>query len=202
MFKKSKLIIGIILLAIGGGLAPTGYFVNDYLKEQVYEGVPETLLKIQADAVPSLKVQIPVSATLELFSTIEDETLPELEEQLPFDATPDVLLELKTDMEDKIPGVINCTTAAFMILLTLTIINISDFVIASNILFNDPTFEYNFPFPPLSPTLKGVSNYTGVNMSYTMISRITLLMGGISIPGVGNVSGIIDDITLGTGVCN
>jgi hypothetical protein len=198
MSKKSKLIIGIILLAVGGILVPTGYFVNNYLREQVSEGVPEALLKIQADAVPGLEEQIPGLATDDVLLSIEAQALVELQNELPYLATPDVLLGLKAEIEDKIPGLINCTTTANVINMTIAYLMLTlDFDTASNLLFNDPTFEFSLGFA----TLKGVSNFTGVSMGYTSASRQALLIDGISIPGVGDIAGLINDTTLGTGVC-
>ena len=38
---KSKLIIGIILIVVGGGLIPTGFVLNQTFVNQIAEGVPE-----------------------------------------------------------------------------------------------------------------------------------------------------------------
>lgn len=75
MSKKSFLIIGIILLAIGGVLIPTGYFINTIFRDQVYDGVPEALLGIQEEALPSLEDQIPGLATPKILLGIEENAL-------------------------------------------------------------------------------------------------------------------------------
>ncbi|MFX0175348.1 MAG: hypothetical protein ACFE85_03850, partial [Candidatus Hodarchaeota archaeon] len=61
--SKSKLIIGIILLAVGIGLVPTGYTLNQIIVNQVAEGVPDALLGIQDEAVPALEQQLPPLGT-------------------------------------------------------------------------------------------------------------------------------------------
>jgi hypothetical protein len=60
MSNKSKLIIAIVLIAVGAGLVPTGLVTNDIMREQVYDGVPEALLGIKAEAIPSIEGVIPV----------------------------------------------------------------------------------------------------------------------------------------------
>jgi len=55
MSSKSKLIIGIVLLAVGGGLIPTGILTNNYLHDAVYDGVPDALLQIKDEAVSEIQ---------------------------------------------------------------------------------------------------------------------------------------------------
>jgi len=82
MSKRSSLIISIILLVIGGILIPSGYFINTIFRNQVYDGVPEALLGIQEEALPSLEDQIPGLATPGILLGIEENALLILQYQL------------------------------------------------------------------------------------------------------------------------
>lgn len=199
MSRKSKLIISIILLFVGVGAIPTGFYVNQYLVDQVYEAVPEALLGIQEEALPSIEEQLPGLATPDVLLGIEEKALITLESQLPVLTTPDVLLGLKAEIEDKIPALINCTTAANVINGTVDLlVQLFGLDAGTNIFFNDPTFQADIGGGII---LKGVSNYTGASMGYTLTARQTLLYDGISIPTVADVPGLINDTILGTGVC-
>jgi len=54
MYSKPKLIIGIILLAIGGAAIPAGLFTKEYMRIQVTDAVPTTLLGIKEAMILSL----------------------------------------------------------------------------------------------------------------------------------------------------
>ena len=192
MSKKSKLIIGIILLAVGGGLVPTGYFVNNYLIEQVYEGVPTALLKIQDDALPSLEEQIPVLATPDVLLGIEDQALNELESQLPGLATPQVLAGLKDEAVSQLPAIINGSGAAKAINGTIdyaALVYGVGYPTAKDDFFNSNIFSTTYP-----GLMQGVSEYTGVPLSYTVAAQDFLLYGN------GPMPGLITDLDLGLGV--
>ena len=73
--SKSKLITGIILLVLGIGLLPTGYIVNQIFVDQVAAGVPDALLGIEEQAVPSLEEQLPVLGTPDVLLGVESEAL-------------------------------------------------------------------------------------------------------------------------------
>ncbi|MFX1323277.1 MAG: hypothetical protein ACFFAQ_16710, partial [Promethearchaeota archaeon] len=78
MSSKSKLIIGLVLLAVGAGLVPTGFFINQYFVDQVYEGVPEALLTIKDDATESLEAQLPGLATPDVLNGLKEEAITQL----------------------------------------------------------------------------------------------------------------------------
>jgi len=89
--SKSKLITGIILIVFGGVLIPTGFIVNQMFIDQIAEGVPDALLAVEEEALPSLEEQLPVLGTPDVLSGVENAALTSLEEQLPVLGTPDVL---------------------------------------------------------------------------------------------------------------
>ncbi|MFX1408980.1 MAG: hypothetical protein ACFFA6_01400 [Promethearchaeota archaeon] len=203
MSSKSKLIIAIVLLAAGAGLVPTGFFLNQYLIDEVYEGVPEALLKIQDDAVPSLEEQIPGLATPDVLLGIEAEALIQLQGQLPSLATPQVLDELKDEAIAQLPLIINGSGAAQAINQTIdgAAAVAGSYVIAKEDFFNSPTFQADYsPFIPTIP--QGVSDYYDtllgnpniVNLSYTTNAQDYLLYGNGPLPG------LITDLELGLGL--
>jgi hypothetical protein len=171
--SKSKLIIGIILIVVGGGLIPTGFFVNQMFVDQIAEGVPDALLGI------------------------EEEALPSLEEQLPVLATPAVLSGLKDEFVAQLPLIINGSGAAMVINQTIT--GVAVYITlppAKDQFFNSPTFQADFGTP------QGVSDYYDtlmgdfdvVNLGYTVTAQNNLLYG------VGPLPGLITDLELGLGV--
>ena len=58
MYKKSKLITGIILLAIGSAAVPAGLLTKEYMRIQVTDAVPSTLLGLQEAIILTLPVLI------------------------------------------------------------------------------------------------------------------------------------------------
>jgi len=105
--SKSKLITGIILIVVGGILIPTGFIVNQMFVDQIAEGVPDALLAVEEEAVPSLEEQLPVLGTPDVLLGIEEQGVPSLEEQLPVLGTPDVLLGIEEEavpsLEEQLP---------------------------------------------------------------------------------------------------
>ncbi|MFX1409238.1 MAG: hypothetical protein ACFFA6_02715, partial [Promethearchaeota archaeon] len=57
MLFKSKLYISLIILSLGIGLFPTGFLVNDYIRDQVNENIPSTLFDIQEEAISEIETQ-------------------------------------------------------------------------------------------------------------------------------------------------
>ena len=110
MLYKSKLNLSVILLIVGLGLIPTGFFTNGYLRDQVSSDVSVVLTALEEEAI----------------SIIEDDylglgistILPELniEEILEFQndvvlvrAVPDSLNFLKNATLETLPGLINAS---------------------------------------------------------------------------------------------
>ncbi|NVM16432.1 MAG: hypothetical protein HWN80_01860 [Candidatus Lokiarchaeota archaeon] len=197
---KSKLIIGIILLVVGGGLVPTGFVLNQMFVNQIAEGVPDALLAIEEEALPSLEEQLPPLGTPDVLLGIEAEALITLGAQLPVLTTPAVLDGLKDEAVAALPTIINGSGAALAI--NQTIDGVASFIgypAAIAQFFNSPTFQADYGGPPLP---QGVSDYYDtlngdfdvVNLGYTVTAQNNLLYG------VGPLPGLITDLELGMGL--
>jgi len=195
--SKSKLIIGIILIVVGGGLIPTGFFVNQMFVDQIAEGVPDALLAVEEEAIPTLEEQLPVLGTPDVLLGIEEGALTSLEAQLPVLATPAVLSALKEEAVTALPLIINGSGAALAINQTITgVAGAIGYPAAKAQFFNSPTFQADYATP------QGVSDYYDtlagdfdvVNLGYTVAAQNNLLYG------VGPLPGLITDLELGTGL--
>ncbi|MFX0166497.1 MAG: hypothetical protein ACFFAG_07575 [Promethearchaeota archaeon] len=204
MSTKSKLIIGIVLLAVGAGLVPTGLVVNDYLINEVYEGIPEAMTKIKNDAVPALMERIPKSGTPEVLTGVKAQAIPELELHIPVMATPEILDELRDEALVQLPFIINGSGVAKAINGTLYAASLATgMTLAKENFFNSPTFQDNYTVWLGSPVMMGVSNYWDgilaggldiLNLSYSTNAQDFLLNGNLGLPG------LITDLELGFGV--
>lgn len=196
---KSKLIIGIILLVVGGGLVPTGFVLNQMFVNQIAEGVPDALLAIEEEALPSLEEQLPPLGTPDVLLGIEAEALVTLQTQLPVLTTPAILDGLKDEAVDQLPAIINGSGAALAI--NQTIDGVAFFITyppAIAQFFNSPTFQADYGYT----TPQGISDYYDtlmgdfdvVNLGYTVTAQNNLLYG------VGPLPGLITDLELGMGL--
>ncbi|MHA1457916.1 MAG: hypothetical protein ACTSR5_18420, partial [Promethearchaeota archaeon] len=195
--SKSKTIIGIILIVVGGGLIPTGFFVNQMLVDQIAEGVPDALLVVEEEALPSLEEQLPPLGTPSVLLGVEAEALTSLETQLPVLTTPAVLDGLKEEAVAALPLIINGSGAAMVINQTITgVAGVIGYLAAKDQFFNSPTFQATYATP------QGVSDYYDtlmgdfdvVNLGYTVTAQNNLLYG------VGPLPGLITDLELGMGL--
>jgi len=197
MSSKSKTIIGIIMLAVGAGLVPTGFVTNEYLQDQVYDGVPGALLDIKQQAVPALMEEIPVLATPDVLAGAKAQAAAGLEPMLTLRSTPSALLGLLAQMNGSLPNIIDYGTTAQLIDISINWLNATyGWDIGTNIFFNDTTFTDPFT------TLLGVSNMTGIPQNYTLTARTNLLLNTFSdiyIPPY-TFPGLITDLDFGTGV--
>jgi len=196
--SKSKLIIGIILVVVGGSLIPTGFFLNQMFIDQIAEGVPDALLAVEEEALPSLEEQLPPLGTPDVLLGVEDGALTSLEAQLPVLTTPAVLSALKDEFLDQLPFIINGSGAALAINQTITgIAGVIGYPAAKDQFFNSPTFQADYGY--ITP--QGVSDYYDtlmgdpdlVNLGYTVTAQNNLLYG------VGPLPGLITDLELGMG---
>ncbi len=218
--SKSKLITGIILIVVGGGLIPTGFFVNQMFVDQIAGGVPDALLAIEEEALPSLEEQLPPLATPDVLLGVEDGALTSLEEQLPILGTPDVLLGveaealktleeqlpvlatpavldgLKEETIEALPAVINGSVSAQIMNGTIY----SGFPAVLELFFNDPDWSTNtggiFPISGISEVI----TLGTANLSFSVAAQNAIMIDGISIPSVADVRGLINDTQLGLGV--
>jgi hypothetical protein len=197
MSKKSKVIIAIVLLVVGAGLVPTGLVTNQIMRDQVYNGVPDALLGIRTEAIPSIEETIPVLGIPDVLKGVFDEASAGVEPLLKIKSTPDSLLGLKASINGSIPDLINFATTAQLIDISIDWLNTTyGFDVGTNVFFNDPTFVDPFT------TLLGVSNMTGVPQNYTLAARTNLLLNTIHddyIPPY-DFHGLITDLTTGAAV--
>ncbi|MFW9876422.1 MAG: hypothetical protein ACFFG0_25285, partial [Candidatus Thorarchaeota archaeon] len=157
MSTKSKLIIGIVLLAVGAGLIPIGLITNDYLRDEVYNGVPEAMKKIKNDALPGLMEQIPLLSTPEVLMGVKEEAISELEQQIPLMATPEILDEVKDNALSQLPHIINGSGSAKAINGTLYAASLATgMFLARENFFNSPTFQDNYTVWLGSQVMMGV----------------------------------------------
>jgi hypothetical protein len=204
MSSKSKVIIGIVMLAVGAGLVPTGLVANDYLIDEVYNGVPEALLGIRGEAIPELVDQIPPLATPDVLSGAKDQAIIELEDLIPLFSTPEILNELKTEAVLQLPFIINGSGAAQAINGTLNAAaSINGTAVARELFFNSPTFQDNYSDWLMTPVMMGISNYWDgilaggldvLNLGFSKNAQKYLLLGNGLLPG------LTTDLELGFGV--
>ncbi|MFX0011509.1 MAG: hypothetical protein ACFE9R_14445 [Candidatus Hermodarchaeota archaeon] len=198
MTNKSKT-TGIILLVFSIGLVPTAFIINEMFYDQVYAGVPEALLGIQDEALPSLEDQIPGLATPDVLLGVQAEAVSTLESQIPGLATPEVLRSLKDESIAQLPLIINGSGAAQAI--NQTIDGVAFYVgypTAKDQFFNSPTFQATYGYV----TPQGVSDYYDtlmgdfdvVNLGYTATAQNNLLYG------IGPLPGLITDLEMGEGL--
>lgn len=197
MSTKSKLIIGIVIIVIGAGLVPTGLVTNEIMRSQVSDGVPDALLGIKAEAIPIIEESIPPLGTPEVLKGIFDEASAGVEPLLKVKSTPDSLLGLKATINASIPNLVNFATTAQLIAGSFGWLNATyGFDIATDTLFNDPTFV-----DPYYGIL-GVSNMTGISQNFTLAARTNLLLNTIHddyIPPY-DFHGLITDLKTGAPV--
>ncbi len=205
MSSKSKIIIGIVLLAVGGGLIPTGILTNDYLRDAVYDGVPDALLQIQDEAVSEIEELVPVLATPSALLGAKEEAIEGIKPMVAVAETPGILRTLKATMEAQIPYILTFTTAAHLL-------NLSYYWAEGTYgpgngaeqFFNNPGY-----FDPYSQI--GPSTFAGISMGYTPLAQQNLLFDGFYDSIIADyysewfptsIPGLITDTTLGSGVGN
>ena len=210
MSNKSKLIIAIVLIAVGAGLVPTGLVTNDIMREQVYDGVPEALLGIKAEAIPSIEGVIPVLGAPEVLKGIFDEAAVQLEPMLTVSSTPLSLLGLRSQINASIPDLIDMVTTANIIATSLSWAEATyGEGNGSEYLFNDIYYTDGWV------GLVGVTNFFNssifpiANLSYTPTAQQRLLADGFFNAFINDyysayfpmpVSGLISDLDMGSGV--
>ncbi|MHA2283976.1 MAG: hypothetical protein ACXAC5_24320 [Promethearchaeota archaeon] len=197
MSSKSKIIIAILILVVGGGLIPTGLFINQTMRDQVYDGVPDALLGVKAEAIPTIEEAVPSLGTPEVLKGVFDEASAGVEPMLKVKSTPDSLLGLKASINASIPDLINFATTAQLLAGSFSWLNATyGFDIGTDTLFNDPNFVDPFYY------ILGVSNMTGIPQNFTLAARTNLLLNTIHddyIPPY-DFHGLITDLDMGSGV--
>lgn len=82
MLTKTKLYISVILLLIGVGLAPTGFFLNGYLRDQVRIQVPDVLLDIREEVIPEIEAQFLGVGITEVLRELKEQETDDIEEEI------------------------------------------------------------------------------------------------------------------------
>ncbi|MFX1304898.1 MAG: hypothetical protein ACFE9X_16205 [Promethearchaeota archaeon] len=220
MLNKTKFNISVIVLAIGIGLVPTGFFLNGYYRDQVRSYVPETLLNIQETVIPEIESQFLGLGICEDLPIIQDQQTEYIEDEVvKILSIPSTLLYLKNlsmplflqringsmtsinisgsldvvsnDINDKIYGSISAQLINSTIKQVM-ISNSTTEVFAREVFFNNYTFQDNY-----STSILGVSEYatSGTNkLNYTITAQQRLLDGYLTSPG------LTQDLENGTGV--
>ncbi len=93
--STKKLTASILLLVIGGLLIPSGFVINDYLRNEVSKGVPEALLGIKDQVEPELEENVKVLGIPTVLSGIRDGALPEIENMVESEAILEILKTVK-----------------------------------------------------------------------------------------------------------
>jgi len=93
--STKKLTASILLLVIGGLLIPSGFVINDYLRNEVSKGVPEALLGIKDQVEPELEENVKVLGIPTVLSGIRDGALPEIENMVESEAILEILKTIK-----------------------------------------------------------------------------------------------------------
>jgi len=206
MSSKSKLIIGIVILALGAGLIPTGLLTNDYLRDMVSDGVPRALRTIRDDGVEGLLPQIPVLSTPDVLQGIYDNANDELEDFILLKQTAGILRIIKNAMQYWVapwmPGgylyysweqMINIAAAAKLMNYTVSVAGREAF-------FNDNNTLVDFWLPGVSTVEYGAPYYWGVNMSYSVASQTVIMDYGMIDAYIPNAPGWLTDIDMGSGI--
>lgn len=226
MFNKSKINISVILIAIGIGLIPTGFITNGFIRDQVRENTPSTLLHIQEEAISEIEAQYLGLGITELLPEIKNQETRNIKDEIvEVLFTPSTLLFLKNltmplfvdrrlgsmtgylihdslkVVSDDILDNINGPLSAQIIYETLeeVIANYSTTAaVARDAFFNNYTFQVSYENASVNgTTIKGVSEYAS-SSTYSLNFTVNAQQSLL----YGNLSypGLIEDIVNGTGM--
>ena len=220
MLKKTKLNIAVILITFGIGLAPTGFFLNGYFRDQVRANIPKTLLSIQNAAIPVIEANFTGLGIPEVLKAIREQETQYIEDEIvKVRSIPSILLYLKnfsmpiflerintsitstiiSESLDSVAAVIQekieGSMSAQLINETLEQVitsNSSILLDTMDVFFNNNTFQVDY-----STSIEGISEFatSGLNkLNFTAAAQQSLLYGNSSSPG------LIQDLVNGSGV--
>ncbi|MHA2038668.1 MAG: hypothetical protein ACW98X_19730 [Promethearchaeota archaeon] len=225
MFNKSKINISVILIAIGIGLIPTGFITNGFIRDQVRETTPGTLLHIQDEAISEIEAQYLGLGVTELLPVIMNQETGNIKDEIvEVLFTPSTLLYLKnltmplfvdrrlgsmtsTIIRDNLLVVtndilnnINGPLSALIINETLEqviTLNLTTSAVARDVFFNNYTFQVSYNTSNNGTSIKGVSEY--VTSSSNSLNYTAAAQQSLL---YGNLTypGLIEDIVNGTGM--
>ncbi len=200
MLYKSKINLSLILLIIGIGLIPTGFFINEYIKDNANSQIAPFLIALEEEVTDDIEANYLGLGFYEILPAIHEEHIDEIEDNyaLVF-GIPSTLLYLKNATLENLPAYINASGAASAISSTISTIrniNITTWTFAREGFFNNYTLEDDY-----FTIIEGVSEFmTGgtESLNYTTDAVTYLLLGrdygGTSYPGV------IQNSAYGTGL--
>ncbi|MFX0007975.1 MAG: hypothetical protein ACFFA7_00925 [Promethearchaeota archaeon] len=201
MLHKSKINLSLILLIIGLGLIPTGFFVKEYLRDNADSQVAPFLIDLEDKVDDYILANYLGLGIYNVLPAIHDQHITEIRQNfaLVF-GIPSTLLYLKNITLEKLPGFINASRAASAIVNTITTIRTDNVTtvptseIARDLFFNNYTFQDDF-----HTSIEGVSermlggteslNYSALAADYLLNGRDYM---GTSYPGIR------EDLTYGT----
>ena len=82
MLNKSKINIAVVLIAIGIGLIPTGLIVNEFIRDQIGDNIPNTISHINEDAVLEIEEQYLGLGIAEILPEIQKQEIEYLKDEI------------------------------------------------------------------------------------------------------------------------
>ena len=225
MLDKSKINISVILLAIGIGLIPTGFITNGFIREQVRQNIPSTILHIQEEAISEIELQylglgitevLPEIQTQET-ENIKDEivevryipssliylkdlTTPLFVERLNGSMTASLIRDSLVVVSEDILANINGPLSAQVINDTLEQVinsNSTTSTFARNVFFNNYTFQVDYDTSINGTSIEGVSEYS--TSSSSSINYTTTAQERL-LDGYLSYPGLIQNVENGSGI--
>ncbi|MFX0137903.1 MAG: hypothetical protein ACFFDN_29950 [Candidatus Hodarchaeota archaeon] len=198
MLYKSKLNLSVILLVLGLGFIPTGFFINGYLEDQVSSEVSVFLSSVKEKVIDDIEANYLGLGISDLLPYIYDDKISEIEQEfVTLRGIPLTLIYLQNATLKALPGIINGSGAAIAINSTIYGVirnNSTTEDYASGVFFNDYAFQDKF-----SSSIEGISErMTGgaYSLNYSDVTINRTLYGYDGNPG------ILQTFKLGTGLLN
>ena len=120
MLYKSKINLSIILLIIGIGLIPSGLFFKAYITDNVYSQVPPFLSDLEDQVNDEIELNYLGLGLARVLPAIYNNHITDIEEDAALVyGTPATLKYLKNATLEHLPGYINASRAASIIVNTL-----------------------------------------------------------------------------------
>ncbi len=198
MQYKSKINLSLILLIIGLGLIPTGFFIKEYLRDDVNSQTTPFLIALEEEVNDDIEANYLGLGFYDIIPAIYEEHIQDIEyDYVRIYGIPSTLLYLKNVTLENLPAYINASRAASAIASTISTIrniNITTSTFAREAVFNNFALKDEY-----FTTIEGVSEYmTGgtESLNYTTDAVTYLLLGrdygGTLYPG------LIQDVVYGT----
>ena len=225
MLTKSKINISVILLAIGIGLIPTGFITNGFIRDQVRQNIPSTILDIQEGAISEIEVQYLGLGITEVLPKIQSQetenikdeivevryipssllylknlTTPLFLERLNGSMTASLINDSLAAVSEDILANINGPLSAQIINDTLEQVinsNSTTSAFARNVFFNNYTFQVDYDTSINGTSIKGVSEYSTSSSSSI---NYTATAQERLLDGYLSYPGLIQNVENGSGI--